>query len=120
MNFFAVNGKRPKRLSEATRRFAFDSFEHKYGQDTRKAPAVSLDDIEGFESLSPLQKYDAAIERIAKASPIRICEGEMIRPPKVFYFWGTYHVYLYVNIQRTYNSLISLHRRVRGCKHLQG
>ncbi|MBQ6825536.1 MAG: hypothetical protein IJP34_02610 [Clostridia bacterium] len=78
MKFFAVNGKRPVRLSEETRKFAFDSLNHKYGLETWGTPAVLMDDYEGFEYLTPLQKYDAAIERIAKTAPIRICEGERL------------------------------------------
>ena len=78
MDFFAVNGKRPVRLSEETRKFAFDSLNHEYGQDTWRTPAVSMDDYAGFEDLTPLQKYDAAIARIAKTAPIRICDGEKL------------------------------------------
>ncbi len=78
MKFFAVNGVRPIRLSKETRKFAFESLNHKYGKDTWETSGVSMDDYEGFDKLSPLQKYDAAIERIAKTAPIRICEGEKI------------------------------------------
>ncbi len=78
MTFFAVNGKRPIRLSEETRKFAFDSLDHKYGRDTWSTPAVSMDHYEGFENLSPLQKYDAAIAQIAKTAPTRICEKEKL------------------------------------------
>ncbi|MBR6533479.1 MAG: hypothetical protein IKT44_03535 [Clostridia bacterium] len=78
MEFFAVNGKRPIRLSEATRKFAFDSLNHKYGQDTCKTPAVLMDNYEDFENLSNLQKYDAIIERIVREAPIRICDGEKL------------------------------------------
>jgi len=76
--FFAVNGIRPVRLSEETRIFAYESLNHKYGKDTRNTPSVSLDDIAGFSDLSPLQKYDVAIEQIVKNAPIRICKGEKI------------------------------------------
>lgn len=78
MDFFAANGTRPVRLSAETRKFAYASVNHKYGQETLKTPAVSMDDYWGFEALTPLQKYDAAIERIAKTAPIRICPGEKI------------------------------------------
>lgn len=78
MEFFAVNGKRPIRLSDETRKFAFDSLNHKYGLETWSTPAVSMDDYKGFENLTPLKKYDAVIERISKTAPIRICEGEKI------------------------------------------
>ncbi len=78
MYFFAPNGKRPVRLSEQTRLFAFDSLNYKYGQETSKTPGVSMDNYDGFDKLSPLQKYDAAIKCIAKTAPIRICEGEKV------------------------------------------
>ena len=37
-----------------------------------------MDLLDGFESLTPLQKYDAAVERIVKTAPIRICDGEKL------------------------------------------
>jgi len=70
--------QRPVRLCEKTRRFARESLSYKYGRDTRKTNAVSLDDIANFDSLSPIKKYDTAIRRIAERAPIRICDGEMI------------------------------------------
>jgi len=78
MNFFAVNRIRPVRLSEQTRKFAFDSLNHKYGLETWNTPAVSMDDYEGFDNLTPLQKYDAAIECIVKNAPVRICDSEKL------------------------------------------
>jgi len=78
MNFFAVNGKRPIRLSEKTRKFAFESLNHKYGLETWSVPAVSMDDYTGFENLTPIQKHDAVIERIVKTAPVRICDGEKL------------------------------------------
>ena len=79
MEFYNGNKlKRPVRLSESTRKFAFDSLNRKYGLDTLKTESVSLDEIEGFSNLSDIQKYDAAILKIAKEAPIRICEGEKI------------------------------------------
>ena len=78
MEFFAVNGKRPRRLSEATRRFAYESLHHKYGLQTKEVMEISLDDVAGFEQLSPLAQYDLAIARIVDTAPLRICEGEML------------------------------------------
>ncbi len=78
MTFFAVNGKRPIRLSDETRKFAFDSLNHKYGLETWSTPAVLMDGYKGFENLSPLKKYDAVIEQISKTAPVRICNGEKI------------------------------------------
>lgn len=78
MEFFAVNGKRPIRLSEPTRVFAYESLNHKYGLEAWQTPGVAMDDYPDFERLSPLQKHDAMIERIAKMAPVRICEGEKL------------------------------------------
>ncbi len=79
MNIYAQNKKiRPKRLSEQTFQFAWESLNRKYGLDTLKTKAVVLDDIENFDTLPPLKKYDLAITKIVKNAPIRICEGEKI------------------------------------------
>ncbi len=69
---------RPVRLCEATRKFAYDSLNRKYGLDTLKTEAVILDGIENFAELSELEKHDIAIKKIASEAPIRICEGERI------------------------------------------
>ncbi len=78
MQFFAVNGKRPVRLSEQTRQFAFESLNHRYGKETCATPAVAMDDVEGFAAMTELEKYDAGIERIVMEAPLRICEGEKV------------------------------------------
>lgn len=78
MEFFATNGIRPVRLSEDTRRFAYESVNHRYGKETWECPAVSMDDMDGFDKLSDIDKYDRIIQRIAKTAPIRICDGEKI------------------------------------------
>ena len=79
MKFYAQNGgERPIRLSEATRAFAHDSLNRKYGLDTLKTNAISLDDIANFSELSKTERYDIAIRRIAEEAPIRLCEGERL------------------------------------------
>ena len=79
MTFWAANGlQRPIRLCEKTRQFAKDSLERKYGKQTKATPAVLLDDVAEFTSLSMLERYDLAITRIANEAPIRICDGELI------------------------------------------
>lgn len=79
MEFYAPNGmKRPVRLCESTRKFAFDSLDRKYGKDTLKTEAVCLDDVDGYEQMTKLEQYDIAIERIVKEAPIRICPDEML------------------------------------------
>ena len=79
MVFYAQNGnQRPVRLSERTRRFAYESLNRKYGLDTLKTMGVSLDDVENFDALPSITKHDLAIMRIAQQAPVRICEGELV------------------------------------------
>ncbi len=79
MEFYTQNGiARPIRLSEPTRKFAYDSLGYKYGKDTLKTEAVCLDHIQNFDTLSQIEKYDIAIKTIATESPIRICDGEKL------------------------------------------
>ena len=79
MEFYTSSDlKRPVRLSEKTRQYAYDSLNYKYGLDTRKEQSVSLDHIENFESMTEIEKYDAAIYEIVTKAPIRICENEKI------------------------------------------
>ncbi|MBE6724751.1 MAG: hypothetical protein E7576_06070 [Ruminococcaceae bacterium] len=69
---------RPERLCDETRQFALDSMKGKYGDEARAVPAVSLDGIEGFDDLSPDEKYAAAVETIARDCPLRFISGERI------------------------------------------
>ena len=79
VNFYAQNGReRPIRLSESTRTFAHDSLERRYGLDTLRTKAIPLDDVEGLDALSNIEKYDLSIRKIAEEAPIRICENEKI------------------------------------------
>ena len=79
MKFYtAINVERPIRLKEETRKFAYESMHGKYGDEAIKNYCVTLDHIEGFESLSEMEKYNVAIREIATKAPIRICEHELI------------------------------------------
>ncbi|MBE6628914.1 MAG: hypothetical protein E7629_08315, partial [Ruminococcaceae bacterium] len=81
MEFYTPKGlTRPIRLCDSTRKFAYESLNHKYGLDTRKTMAIALDDIDEatFSSLTKLEKYDLSIERIVKEAPLRICEDERL------------------------------------------
>lgn len=80
MKFYTLSETdRPIRLSEKTRNFAYESiYKFKYGLDTEKCNDIPLDNIENFENLSPLEKYDISILNIASRAPIRICNGEKI------------------------------------------
>lgn len=69
---------RPVRLSEDTRRFAYDSLHHRYGQDTLRTPHVCMDEVAGIGEMNRLELYDATIRRIAEEAPVRICDGERI------------------------------------------
>lgn len=71
--------KRPIRLSEKTRQFAYDSiYHHKYGLEALETPYVSLDSIEYYDSMTELEKHNTALYEIASKAPIRICDGELI------------------------------------------
>ena len=79
MKFFTFsNEPRPIRLSQKTRKFAYDSLNHKYGLETKKTNAALLDHIAGFEEMSDMAKYNACISEIVRQAPIRICENEML------------------------------------------
>ena len=69
---------RPERLRDETRQFALESMKGKYGDEARSSPAVSLDGIEGFDSLTPDEQYAAAVESIARDCPLRFIPGELI------------------------------------------
>lgn len=71
--------KRPIRLKEATRKFAYESvYDHKYGKMAAATPSLSLDDVADFDKLTTYEKYALAEKRIALESPIRIFDGELI------------------------------------------
>lgn len=79
MKFYTQNGQiRPVRLSEATRCFAYESLDRRYGLETLATAAVEMDGYENFDRLTWLEQYDTAIRTIAERSPLRICEGERI------------------------------------------
>jgi len=78
MEFYSAFGKRPVRLSDATRKFAYDSLHCRYGKETAATPTVSLDHVENFAALTEPEKYDLAIREICLHAPLRICEGEKL------------------------------------------
>ncbi len=79
MVFFTLSSEpRPVRLSEATRRFAYDSLGHKYGLDTKRVHSALLDGVADFEAKSDIEKYNICISEIVRQAPLRICEGELL------------------------------------------
>ena len=77
---FHTNFKEPRpiRLTEKTRKFAFDSLNAKYGKNTCETMDVILDRTVAFNTITEIEKYNQAIYEIAKCCPLRICEGELI------------------------------------------
>lgn len=80
MKFYTVyQDPRPVRLCDTTRQFAYDSLEnHAYGLEAMKTPAVTMDHIEGFAELSPLEKERLILTEIAEKCPVRLIQGERI------------------------------------------
>ena len=69
---------RPIRLSPGIRDWAWRSMHGEYGDDALTHMAVSLDDLEGFDQLPEIERYDIAIRRIAEEAPLRICPEELL------------------------------------------
>jgi len=85
MNFYTVSPHgRPIRLSQETRQFAWESLQGKYGNQTMEVPGVYMDETPGFDDMTELEKYDAAIRLIATIAPIRICKNELISGAATF------------------------------------
>lgn len=79
MKFFSAGTTpRPVRLSKEIRNWAWESLHGKYGDEAMKYYAVPIDDIEGFDDMTSIQQYDAAIRQIALKAPIRVCKEELI------------------------------------------
>lgn len=79
MRFYtAFNEPRPVRLSEEIRQWAWDSLHGKYGDEAYRNYAVPMDDIPHYADLSPLERQNLALRRIAERAPVRICPHERI------------------------------------------
>ncbi len=80
MEFYtSFSEKRPVRLCEETRKFAYESlYEHKYGLESKLIRNINLTKDPGFGDLAPLEQYNRAIYVIATMAPLRICENEKI------------------------------------------
>lgn len=79
MEFYCGTGlKRPIRLSEETRRFAYESLHGRYGDDAMKTPFVSADDVYGFDDMSENERYDCCIDKIVRECPLRFVDGERL------------------------------------------
>ncbi len=74
----AYKGGRPARLCEATRRFAMESLQGKYGTQTALYPFVHVDCVENWDGLNDHEKYTATLDVLVRECPLRICEGERV------------------------------------------
>ncbi len=69
---------RPIRLSGFVRAWAEESLQGRYGDEAWANHAVSMDDVPAWHDLSPLDRYDLAIRRIAETAPLRHVPGEKL------------------------------------------
>ena len=69
---------RPIRLTEETRRFAYESLKGKYGDEAKSTLSISLDHIEGLDELSTSKQCAIAMTEVAKRAPLRICPHESV------------------------------------------
>ena len=74
----AIGLDRPVRLSQATRTFAWESLNARYGKEALENGSVPLDGIPGVAGMAPLDQYDLAIREIAQKAPLRLCPGELL------------------------------------------
>ena len=75
--FRSASCQRPVRLSEETRRFAFDSLNGKYGQEIKDTDHLLLK-REEYKGLSRYRLYDLLVSMIVREAPIRVIPGEML------------------------------------------
>ena len=80
MEFYtSFSEKRPVRLSEETRKFAYESlYEHKYGLESKLIRNINVTNDPGFGDMTTLEQYNRAIYLIATMAPLRICENEKL------------------------------------------
>ena len=69
---------RPVRLSEETRRFAWESLHGKYGDEAMTHYALPMDGIPGFADMNDYQRQDAGIDLICREAPVRLTPAERV------------------------------------------
>ncbi len=74
----AYKGGRPVRLCEATRHFAMESLQGKYGAQTISVPFVSVDGVQDWDSMSEHERYAAGLDLLVRECPVRVCESERV------------------------------------------
>lgn len=76
--YSAIPDGRPKRLSEKTRQFAWDSINGKYGRALYSSPCLHMEAPQAFDQFPDMKKQDMMIRKMAEDAPLRICDGEWI------------------------------------------
>ena len=77
IHFRSAACERPVRLSEETRRFAWESLNGKYGRELIASDHLTMSRDEA-RGLSAYQLYDRLIAKIAREAPVRVIPGEML------------------------------------------
>ena len=72
-----------KRLSDFTRTFAEQSLNGKYGRALAQ-DFCALVDPEGYQELSPVQRYNRCLQAIVEQAPIRLIDGELLSGSATF------------------------------------
>lgn len=74
----ALSTPRPRRLSAATRAWAWESMRGKYGTEAMRTPWIPMDEVPGFEEMNVLDQYDRMILEIARRAPLRLIPAERL------------------------------------------
>ena len=79
VTFYTVSeNPRPVRLKEETRQFAWDSLQGRYGDEAMEYYAIPMDGEPGFLEKRPSEQFIAAMLKIAREAPLRVCPQERI------------------------------------------
>ena len=103
--YTAAKEKRPVRLPEASRRWAWESQHGKYGDEAMQTPAVEMNDIPGFAEMEQYDQQDLGLRRIAERAPIRLCPHEKIAGAATLGEGIRHHIPFCLNGQRVHGSV---------------
>ncbi len=79
MEFLTASSvRRPVRLPEEIRTWAWESLHGKYGDEAMKMYGLELEDVPGIESMNQTAQEGVALRRIAAEAPLRICGEERV------------------------------------------
>ena len=108
MQFFtSAKTKRPVRLQASTRKWAWESMQGKYGTEAMQHPFLTVTDTD-FANKNAYDRYDYAIELIARNAPLRICEEERISGSATLGAGIWHKIPVYHNDQAVFESVSHL------------